>query len=504
LDGQKVLLNENILVIADSKKALAMAGIMGGEESAVGTNTVDIFLESAFFTPLTLSGIARRYTLTSDASHRFERGVDFNLPDLALERATELIQNLAGGQAGPLTQVIEEAYLPKRPSITLDTTKVQRLIGVSIPIKTMQTILQGLGMTVDNPSPSLFSVQIPSYRFDLGEEVDLIEEIVRIYGYDNIQAQPAQALIQRGSLSDNEAIIAKITPWFSARGYHETISYSFVDRLLQETLYPQKEALTLVNPISSELSQMRVGMWPGLIASMVHNLHRQQQAVRLFEIGVVFDTIQGQCSERACIAGLVTGEHGGLNWSETKRYFDFYDVKGDLEALFDMLLLDDIQFENQNHPALHPGQSARIMLGAQEAGWIGVLHPKFMDALDFSHEVIVFELNLQTLMQVEPVRYLSLSKYPRIRRDLSFLVDTDLSYADIKATVEKVVPESWLKGVAIFDVYMGTGVPHGKKSIALAITLQDPARTLVDDEINLLMRAIITELEHEFSITMRN
>ncbi|KTD68532.1 phenylalanyl-tRNA synthetase, beta subunit [Legionella steelei] len=503
LDGQKLTLNEKVLVIADEETPLAMAGIMGGEASAVQAHTQNVFLESAYFNPIVIAGVARKFGLFSDSSQRFERGVDPGLQMKALERATALILEIAGGEVGPVIEAHDKKYLPEIRSFAFDTDKVKKLTGLSISQNKMKSLLEGLGITVAKERANFFDVTIPSHRFDIQQDVDLVEEIIRLYGYDNLHAQPAYTFVQAGKTCGNEEIATKLARWFSGRGYHETISYSFVDPELQHELYPHKEFMQLLNPISSELSQMRAGMWPGLIASMIYNVHRQQNAVKFFEIGVVFDVNKEQLIERPCVAGLLMGEHGGVNWSESTRCFDFFDLKGDLQSLFATLKLKQVEFIAATHDALHPGQSAQININGAPAGWIGMLHPRLADALDLQHDVLLFEINLAALIGHEAPRYKTISKYPQIRRDLSFLVDTDISVMQIESVVRRTINENWLKSFDIFDVYTGEGVPKGKKSLAVAMTLQDESRTLVDAEINSLISAIINTLENEFSIILR-
>lgn len=503
LDGQEVTLNEKVLVIADQEKPLAMAGIMGGAESAVQAHTRDVFLESAFFNPVIIAGVARSYGLFSDSSQRYERGVDPYLQMKALERATSLILSIVGGQAGPVIESSDIKYLPEKITFTFDTTKVKKLTGLAISLSEMRSLLEGLGIVISREHNEYFDVHIPSHRFDIQQDVDLVEEIIRLYGYDNLKAQPMNTVVQAGCASANEQIATQLSTWFRAKDYHETISYSFVDPEIQEALYPQKEFMQLLNPISSELSQMRIGMWPGLIASMIYNVHRQHNAIKFFEVGVVFDVTQQQLSERHCIAGLLTGEQGGLNWNETTRFFDFYDLKGDLQSLFSMLKLNNVVFKPAVHDALHPGQSAEIIINDEHAGWIGVLHPRLTDALDLHQDVILFELDLAALINPVSPLYQTISKYPQIRRDLSFLVDKKVTAMQIETAVKSAVQEHWLKAFDVFDVYVGKGIPDGKKSLAVAMTLQDSSRTLVDSEINLLISAIIKTLENEFSIILR-
>ncbi|MCW8444940.1 phenylalanine--tRNA ligase subunit beta [Fluoribacter gormanii] len=503
LDGQELTLNEKVLVIADIEKPLAMAGIMGGEASSVQAHTQNVFLESAYFNPIVIAGVARKFGLFSDSSQRYERGVDPCLQMKALERATGLILEITGGEVGPVIEADDKKYLPETVRFTFDTDKVKKLTGLNISLQEMKTLLEGLGVVLGNEHNNFLDVTIPSHRFDIQHDVDLVEEIIRLYGYDNLHAQPTSTLAQAGKTCGNEEIAAKLAHWFSNRGYHETISYSFVDPELQRELYPHKEFMQLLNPISSELSQMRAGMWPGLIASMIYNVHRQQNAVKFFEIGVVFDVNKEQLVERPCIAGLLMGEQGSVNWSESTRVFDFFDLKGDLQSLFASLKLKQVEFVAAVHDALHPGQSAQININGVSAGWIGMLHPRLADALDLQEDVLLFEINLAALNGHEAPRYKTISKYPQIRRDLSFLVDADISVMKIESVVRETIKENWLKSFDVFDVYTGEGIPQGKKSLAVAMTLQDENRTLVDAEINSLISAIINMLENKFSIILR-
>lgn len=502
LDGQQVALTEKILVIADHEKPLAMAGVMGGEDSAVQECTTDIFLESAFFNPLAITGVARNYGLCSDSSQRYERGVDPALQLQALERATALLLEIVGGVAGPISFESQPNQLPKANEILFNPLKVKQLTGLDVTEDQMTAMLCHLGMKVDH-SKSLWQVKTPSYRFDLRLEVDLVEEIIRLYGYDKLLGERILSCMHAGKTHSFESLSMRIAQWFIARGYYETISYSFVDPGLQQVLYPDVPTMQLLNPISPELSQMRVGMWPGLIASMIYNIHRQQTAIKFFEQGVVFN-LQGETlREHPCIAGLLMGEVGSMNWSEQARKFDFYDVKGDLEFLFESLQLGPVCFVAAQHPALHPGKSARILIANQEVGWCGVLHPRVNDALDLSEEVVLFELNLLHLVKQESTRYLPISKFPQIRRDLCLLMDNEISMAQVEKLVEQSIPQNWLKSFDVFDVYTGETIPAGKKSIAIALTLQDDKRTLIDTEINTIIDAILKKLEEELAIVLR-
>lgn len=506
LDGQQIELNDKVLLIADSEKPLAMAGVMGGIESSVQEQTTDIFLESAFFNPLAIAGIARSYGLFTDSSQRYERGVDPNLQLVALERATVLLLDIVGGEVGPISQVREDQYLPANNTLSFNPVRVKQLTGIAIAEDEMALMLEGLGMTINRVGDkALWKVTVPSHRFDIALDVDLVEEIIRLYGYDKMQGEKMVATVQPGTINPYEQLAQHMAQFFTARAYQETISYSFVDPELQQALYPDSQTMQLLNPISSELSEMRLGMWPGLLASMIYNLHRQQTAIKFFETGVVFDLQSGSLEEHSCIAGLLMGEKGAINWSEQTRKFDFYDLKGDLEALAASLHLGhSMVFIAAEHPALHPGKSAVIKIEGVPVGWCGALHPRMADALDLPNEVLLFEIRLSALLTKESPRYQQISKFPQIRRDLSLLVDNEVSAAQIENLVREVVSIDWLKAFDVFDVYTGESIPEGKKSLAIALTLQDDKRTLVDGEINAIISAIMIKLDEQFSIILRD
>lgn len=504
LDGQTIELPPGILMIADHKKPLAIAGVMGGEQSAVKLETVDIFIESAFFSPIALAGTARYFGLNTDASQRFERGVDPAIQCQALEYATALIQQIVGGEAGPVQLQTYTEHLPINPSILFRPSRVARLTGVLIDDRVMIDIFEKLGMTVFQEE-NQWLVTSPTYRFDIQNETDLVEEALRVYGYDQISAQPITTEMRAGKMSPLEDISQSIAGFLANRGYRETISYSFVDPALQSLLYPNHTAEILLNPISSDLSQMRTGLWSGLIAAMIHNLHRQQTALKIFETGTVFHRIDDVRHEEPCAAGLLTGHYGQLNWREQKGVYDFFDLKGDVEALLSHLGQCDIMFKRplSPHAALHPGKSAEIWCNNAHIGWIGALHPALMDALDISMEVLMFEVSLKTLCKPERKIYQTISRYPQTRRDLSLLIDDAVTSAEIEAAVREVVDSSCLKSFDVFDVYYGDSIPKGKKSLAIALTLQNDSRTLVDAEIQSMIESILQKLEGSFSAVLR-
>ncbi|MDF1758557.1 MAG: phenylalanine--tRNA ligase subunit beta [Legionellaceae bacterium] len=503
LNGQNIKLSEDVLVIADDKTPLAMAGIMGGDESSVKDLTTDIFLESAYFNPVTMANIARRYGLNSDASQRYERGVDPSLQVQALERATCLILEIAGGSAGPVQFVSEPTHLPKFSDVKFNPEKVLRLTGVEVDTDSMQQMLESLGMGVSKDENE-WVVSVPTHRFDISLDVDLVEEIIRLYGFDNIPNDTLKTLLQKGNANNSESLVLQLRHKLVDRGYFETISYSFVDPSLQEELYPNLKALKLVNPISEELSVMRVGMWSGLLASMIHNLNRQQSGIKLFEAGDVFQKIDGKLSEQQCLAGLITGEYGALNWGEVNGKYDFYDMKGDIQSLFSSMHHHDLVFKKTEHEALHPGKSAKIYIGSKEVGIIGVLHPRFMDAFDITDEVMLFEISLSAIVKESRVTYQPISKYPQTRRDLSLLVDDNVSAMQIEDVVRSVIEPSWMKSFDIFDVYIGDSIPENKKSLAISLTLQNDSRTLIDEEINDIMDKILDKLAKDYAVELRS
>ena len=503
IGGRDINLNEQSLVIADDHKVLALAGIMGGAASSVQADTTDIWLEAAFFEPSAIAGIARSYGLSTDASHRFERGVDPNLGVSALERATALITDIVGGDVGPIVQQSATDFSAQPRNIVFRPEAVLRLSGVALSLERMQNILQYLGMTV-KAEKEVWQVSVPTYRFDLSIEADLVEEIVRIHGYDKIPTHTITAELCAGKMDSIEQVSNTVMEFLCQRGYQETISYSFVDPQFQNALYPYTPSKTLLNPISAELSTMRVGMWPGLIAAMMHNIHRQQAALKLCEIGKVFLLNDQQVIEKPVCAGLLVGKHGQYNWCETETAYDFYDMKGDLQALFASLKLPQIQFVPGEHPALHPGKTAKIILDEEVIGWLGALHPRLVDLLDIDAEVMMFEWSLTPLTITPNVVYKPISKYPQIRRDLSILLHEQVTAQAIEAVVREVIDPKILKSFYIFDVYTGSGLAEEhKKSVALGLLLQSNERTLVDEEIHAMMSDVISALEQKLQAVLR-
>ena len=502
LDQRTLTLTADALLIADDRQALAVAGVMGGLSSAVQADTIDIILESAFFDPLIIAKVARLYHLCTDASQRFERGVDPTLPMRALDRATMLLTMIVGGNVTAVN-CVQASIEHLAKTIIFNPNKVQHLTGIQLTHSDMRSILERLGMQV-HVHADFWQVSVPTYRFDLNLDVDLVEEIVRLYGYDNIHAEPMIACMQAGQRSLSDQLVNRMSQFLADIGYNETINYAFVDPALQEELYPQAHAIMLNNPISTELSQMRVGLWPGLLAAMVYNVHRQQNNVSLFEHGIVFERKDADIQERLCLAGLLMGTSGELHWREQKHNLDFYDVKGDVQALFKRLSLPECIFVADEHPALHPGKTARILLNSQQTvGYVGILHPCIQDALDLSQEVGLFELYIEPLVTIAKVQYKPISKYPQVRRDLSLLVPMEITAAAIEDVVRAIVDRDSLKSVHVFDVYTGESVVKNKKSVAIACVFQRIDKTLIDSEVNAYIDLILATLETKLSVILR-
>ncbi|WP_168013066.1 phenylalanine--tRNA ligase subunit beta [Halomonas salinarum] len=503
LDGQEIALRDDTLVIADGRGALAIAGVMGGEHSGVNAETKDIFLESAFFTQLAVAGQARSYGLHTDASHRFERGVDPELTRDAVERATALLLEITGGEPGPLVEAAAAEHLPAVRQITLRRERLEQALGLSLPGEDVTEILERLGMPVEADDVA-WRVAVPSWRFDVAIEEDLIEEVARIHGYNRLPVRRPQARL--GLRPDGEIYqpLSRLRRQMVARGYQEAISYSFVAPELQKALMPQAVSPTLANPISSDMSVMRASLFPGLIKALEHNLNRQQNRVRLFETGLVFRGELDDLSQIPMMGALVCGNRDPEGWAARDDKVDFYDLKGDLESLLAMGGEPDAwRFEPGEHPALHPGQTARVLYRGEEAGWIGTLHPAVRAELGLKVEAVLFEVRLDALSQGQLPAFTPLSRYPEVRRDLALLVDESLPVQSLLDCLREQAGE-WLTGINLFDVYQGKGVEDGRKSVALGLTWQHPSRTLNDEEINQLVDAIVTESGQRFGAQLRS
>ena len=509
LDDSKVKVAKDTLVIADQSQSLALAGIMGGAQSAVSDTTSDIFFESAWFDPIAIAGKARNYGKHTDSSHRFERGVDSDLQIQALERATALMLDICGGDAGPVTVAEASDYLPKPATIALRDQHLAQQLGVSIDANIVDDMLTRLGLTQEQRDADQGLWQSPSWRFDLAIEQDLVEEVARVYGYNNLPVTtPAMAVdIQ----AKKEAV--KPLEYFRDRlvslGYQEAITYSFVDPQLLELLDPQRQGVKVSNPISQDLSVMRTSLWPGLVNAAVHNLNRQQARVRLFEVGQCFIPSKSASAvagleQNLALGGLICGSRLPVGWSSGKEQVDFYDLKGDLEAiLIDNQCDAKLSFTAATHPALHPGQSAEVMSSGESVGWIGRLHPSLESKLEINKPVYLFHVDIGKINEFGDIKAKEVSKFPEVKRDLAFMVSASTPAQRLIDEAKSVAGES-LSDLKLFDVYHGKDVETKGKSIALGLTFQHSSRTLTDEEINQSIDKVINQLKKSLGAELRS
>ncbi len=503
LDGQSVELTPETLIIADHRKPLAMAGVMGGDESAVTDQTTDIFLESAFFTPSGLMGCARQYGLHTDSSHRFERGVDYELPAKAMRRATELLLEIVGGEAGVLIEVSVAEYLPTRTAIPLRLARVERILGLELSPAQIEKLLLSLGMEIEK-QPEQWLVTPPSFRFDLTIEADLIEEIGRIYGYDRLPTEMPAISMEVRLPTELQVSQSRGRTLLVDRGYQEAITYSFVDEQLQARVNPDIKPISLANPISADMSVMRTSLWPGLLQAFSHNQKRQQARIRLFEFGVKFSRQGGAIVEEKIISGLISGELVAEQWGMPARKVDFYDIKADVEALLGLVGSGaGHTFVAAAHPALHPGQSAAIKsCDDKPLGWVGKLHPALEKELGLTGPVYLFEVDAHVLDVAAKPAFVEMSKYPSVRRDLAVVVASSVPASQVQQSIV-AASKPYLLKLNLFDVYSGEGIESGSKSLALGLTFQDSSRTLTDQEVDGLISNVLKQLKQDFNATLR-
>ncbi len=506
LDGTKTKLKNDTLVIADHAKALAMGGIFGGEHSGVNEETQDVLLECAFFNPLSITGRARRQGLHTDASHRYERGVDPALQHKAIERATALLLEICGGAAGPVIDVTSEKDLPKAATISLRREKLDRLIGHHVADAQVTDILTRLGCKVEQKDGNWTAVA-PSWRFDMQIEEDLVEEVARVYGYNNIPDVPVKANLEMTKHREANLSLKRVKNLLVDRGFQEAITYSFVDPKIQNLLHPGEEALILPSPISVEMSAMRLSLWTGLLTSAVYNQNRQQSRVRIFESGLRFvpDT-QANLGIRqdVMLSAVITGNKNEEHWDLARQAVDYYDLKGDLEAILELTgKLDDFQFKAEVNPALHPGQSAAIYLCGERIGFIGVVHPELERKLDLNGRTVVFEMLWNKLADRVLPDAKAISRFPANRRDIAVVVAENVAAEDILVECKKVGANQ-VVGVNLFDVYRGKGVAEGYKSLAISLVLQDTARTLEEEEIAATVAKCVEALKQRFQASLRD
>ncbi|HBN5966371.1 TPA: phenylalanine--tRNA ligase subunit beta [Acinetobacter baumannii] len=503
LNDQEVELQDDVMVIADDQKALAIAGIMGGLASSVTNDTTDIFLESAFFAPLAIAGRARRFGLHTDSSQRYERGVDFELPLIAMNRASQLIQELAGGEFGPITVAEKSDSLPKREAIELKQAQVDQLLGYKVAAEFITDALTRLGCEVTVQANGEWSVVPPSHRYDMAIYQDLIEEVARIDGYDNIQISLPSMDVQLAKYQDRFEI-AQLRQTVVTLGYQEAISFSFADAKLEKQLNPQVSPLMLANPISSDLAAMRSTLLSSLIPCVQYNLNRQQSRVRFFELGLRFDyqnanSIQ-DLKQIPTLALVAVGSREPESWHAKPQPMDFFDFKGEVEEILAAGRVK-VEYVRSERPWLHPGQSAEILVDGQSIGYLGRLHPSLENELDLS-TTWVAELDQAAVLQSYVSNFTELSRFPSVRRDIALLISDNINVRDIQQLIEKTGGEL-LDSTWLFDVYTGQGVEEGKRSLAFALLWQHPSRTLEDAEIKSGMDNIIQVLENTYQATLR-
>ena len=504
LDGSSVELTPDTLLITDANGPVAMAGIMGGQATSVSAETRNLFLEVAFFTPELMAGKARAYGMHTDASHRFERGVDFELQRRAMERATALLLECVGGEAGPIVEAVSEAHLPARPEVCLRASRIGKLLGFEMEPEEVERILSGLGLGV-TASDEGWRCSVPSWRFDIAIEADLLEELARVYGYNRLPISHIRADLEMPARPERRLSQRSVRSHLAARGYREAITYSFVDPKLQQVFDPEREPVALENPISADMSVMRTSLVPGLVAAVRHNTNRQQARVRLFETGLRFVPEDGGLQQVPTLAMVLTGKRYQESWASAPgQPADFYDLKGDLESLLALTRAPaEFGFEPARRPALHPGQTAAITRRGEVVGSIGALHPGAMRELGLNAPLFVCELDLDVVLDAMLSEFTELSRFPEVRRDLAVVVDKGIQAAELMSDVRSAAG-AYLTDLRLFDVYEGKGIDPKRKSLALGLTFRDQSRTLSDEDVNKSVDQVIDLLEKNYKAELRN
>jgi phenylalanyl-tRNA synthetase beta chain len=502
LDGSEVALNADTLVIADQSGPIAMAGIMGGSSTAVSKSTTDIFLESAFFEPVAIAGKPRNYGLHTDSSHRFERGVDTQLQVLAIERATALLLDIVGGEPGPVTLVESEDHMPQPARVELRHSRLEQQLGLELAPEEIEGMMARLGLKRQSSQPGYSEYTAPSWRFDIAIEADLIEEVARIYGYNRLPTSTASIPLPIEPVDEGILDLSILREKLVAKGYREAISYSFVNPEVERALAPSLTPVPLMNPIASDMAVMRTTLLAGLLPALRYNLNRQQSTVRLFETGLRFVPGESLIQERV-IAGVITGSRAPESWLADGDKVDFFDIKGDVEALIDAGHGSDAfswQIAEVDH--LHPGQAALVVRNGEPVGFVGKLHPSVQKALDISQPVYVFELVLDSLLSNRLPAYQEISKFPEVRRDLAVVVDQKVTASQLSDTVAEYAGEHFLN-LKVFDVYQGKGIENNSKSVALGLTFRHNSRTLTEEEITVAVDGVVAALKEHYSAVLR-
>ena len=500
LNGQVLDLEPDLFLVCDEKKPLGLAGIMGGEHSGIGDATTSVLLEGAFWNPSVIQGRSRRLGFTSDAGYRFERGVDFANAAHAVERATQLIQDICGGRAGPLDDVA--GTTPRRDPVRVRTQRVARLLGVALPAADIAQIFTRLGFAFTRTGDD-FVVTPPPFRFDLAIEEDFVEEVARLYGYANIPTAPSAHRLAMLPDPEGASPLAALQDRLVARDWQEVITFSFVANALEAALHPGRAddaaPVAVLNPIASQYDVMRTTLAGGLVEVLRTNLARQQDRVRIFESGRVFRRDGEQLDQPLLLGGLACGDAAPEQWGSPKRALDFFDVKGDLEALVAPRQLSTVRSQ---HPALHPGRSARVMIDGRDAGWLGEMHPRLVKHFELPRAPVAFELDLAALIERSIPAAVPIPRLPVARRDLAVVVDAGLPAHTVTDALEAAGVARVL-AIRLFDVYRGPGIADGKKSLAILVLIQDTERTLTDAEIDETAGELLRVLQDRFGATLR-
>jgi len=505
LNEQTVTPTADTALIADEQKPLAMAGIMGGEHSGIADSTTDLFLESAFFAPDAIAGKARALGFSSDASYRYERGVDFELQRCAIERATQLIVDICGGRPGPVVEAVATAHLPQRPPVRLRLQRVARVLGIELGFAQIEKLVAGMGFAYVRENDDLI-VTPPSHRFDIVIEEDLIEEIARIHGYDNIPAPPPTARCEMLPLPEAQRTPMQVRRLLAERGFHEVVNYSFVEAGWEADFAGNTtpaQLIQLANPIASQMGVMRSSLIGGLVGTLVGNLKRQTTRVRVFELGRCFiqDAAQDTGYRQPLrVAALAAGPALPEQWGTPTRVADFHDVKGDLEALFAPRRL---RFERTAHPALHPGRSARVLLDGKEIGVVGEIHPRWKQRYELAHPAVVFEIDLAPLLGTPLPAYAEVSRFPAVVRDIALVVPQQCEVAALQAALHAAAPE-FVREIQLFDVYQGKGVAVDCKSLAFRVAMQDTRKTLADSDADTALASLLAAAQKQFGAVLRS
>jgi phenylalanyl-tRNA synthetase beta chain len=507
LNEQTVVPTADTALIADEAKALALAGIMGGEPSGIADTTTDLFLESAFFTPTAIAGKARALGFSSDASHRYERGVDFELQRRAIERATQLIVDICGGRPGPVIEAVSPDHLPTRRPVRLRTARATRVLGIPLSAGQIGKLLQGLGVDCERQGDD-FVVTPPSHRFDMEIEEDLIEEIARLHGYDNIPAPSPKASLAMLPLPEERRGAMSVRHLLAERGYFEVVTFSFVEAAWEADFAGNATPIQLANPIASQMGVMRSTLIGGLVGVLAANRKRQTERVRVFEIGRVFRCdAAGQpvagFHQPLRVGGLWAGPAQPEQWGVPVRNVDFFDAKGDLEALFAPRTLS---FEKTSHSALHPGRNARIVLDGREIGFLGELHPQWVQKYELAGSgngaPVVFEIDLDACLTLVMPAYREVSRFPAVTRDVALTVAREQALGPLLEALRAAGP-NFVQEICLFDVYQGKGLPEGQKSLAFRIVMQDTERTLADAEVDAVVAKLVEVAGTKFGGALR-